>query len=84
MDAFEESYLKYDKKLKKYYDTLLLDELIFLNYAYSNNEYGKVTVKNIFDNLHSLEYSKKDINDIIDNALYLVKLKYNFDVNSFK
>ncbi len=84
MDIFDKTFLKQEKRIKKYYDTLLLTELIYLNYSYSNKECHGTTIENIYNNLHKVKYSKKDIVDIINNALYLVKLKYNFDANSFK
>ena len=82
--TIDELFLRDEKRIKKLYDTELLARLLLLNYEFSNNKYHNTTANEIFDNLHKISYSKKDIEEIMSNSLILLNIKYNVKVNNLE
>lgn len=60
----------------------LLAHLLLLNYQFSNNKYHNISANEIFKNLHKIKYSKKDLEQIKNNAIALLDIKYNIRVNN--
>lgn len=48
MDTFEKQYRFKEKELLCYINSILLSELIFLNYSFSNKEYNGIGGKEIW------------------------------------
>lgn len=82
--TIDELFLRDEKRTKKLYDTELLAKLLLLNFEFSNNKYHGTTATDVFNNMHNVKYSKKDIQDIKNNAIKLLKIKYNIDVIKFE
>lgn len=82
--TIDELFLRDEKKIKKLYDTELLARLLLLNYEFSNNKYHNVNASDILNNLHKVKYSKKDLVQIKNNAIALLKIKYNIGVKNFE
>ena len=77
-------FLRDEKRIKKLYDTELLAHLLLLNYQFLNNKYHNISVSEIFKNLHRVKYSKKDLEQIKNNAIVLLDIKYNIRVNNLE
>lgn len=82
--TLDKLFLKNEHEIKKYYDTELLANLLLLNYEFSNNKYLGITSDDIFRNIHKTIYSKSEIKEIKDNAVILLKIKYNIKVNDLE
>lgn len=82
--TIDELFLRDEKRIKKLYDTELLARLLLLNYEFSNNKYHNVNASDILNNLHKVKYSKKDLVQIKNNAIALLKIKYNIGVKNFE
>lgn len=82
--TIDELFSRDEKRIKKLYDTELLARLLLLNYEFSNNKYHNVKANNIMDNLHKVKYSKKDLEQIKNNAIALLEIKYNVKVKNFE
>ena len=79
--TIDELFLRDEKRIKKLYDTELLANLLLLNYQFSNNKYHNATASDVLTNLHKVKYSKKDLEQIKNNAIALLEIKYNIKVN---
>lgn len=77
-------FLRDEKRIKKLYDTELLAHLLLLNYQFLNNKYHNISASEIFKNLHRVKYSKKDLEQIKNNAIVLLNIKYNIRVNNLE
>ena len=77
-------FLRDEKRIKKLYDTELLAHLLLLNYQFLNNKYHYISASEIFKNLHRVKYSKKDLEQIKNNAIVLLDIKYNIRVNNLE
>lgn len=77
-------FLRDEKRIKKLYDTELLAHLLLLNYQFLNNKYHNISANEIFKNLHRVKYSKKDLEQIKNNAIVLLDIKYNIRVNNLE
>ena len=75
--SMDKLFLRDEKRIKKLYDTELLAHLLLLNYQFSNNKYHNISASEIFKNLHRVKYSKKDLEQIKNNAIALLDIKYN-------
>ena len=82
--TIDELFSRDEKIIKKLYDTELLARLLLLNYEFSNNKYHNVNASDILNNLHKVKYSKKDLEQIKNNAIALLKIKYNTEVKDFE
>ena len=78
MNIFDIDYNKKEKDLFKYHYTCLLSELLLLNYEFSNHEYNGTTGKDVFNKMKKkIKLSEKEKQNIIDNAISLIEIKYN-------
>lgn len=77
-------FLRDEKRIKKLYDTEMLAHLLLLNYQILNNKYHNISASEIFKNLHRVKYSKKDLEQIKNNAIVLLDIKYNIRVNNLE
>lgn len=82
--SMDKLFLRDEKRIKKLYDTELLAHLLLLNYQFSNNKYHNISASEIFKNLHRVKYSKKDLEQIKNNAIALLDIKYNIRVNNLE
>lgn len=82
--SMDKLFLRDEKRIKKLYDIELLAHLLLLNYQFLNNKYHNISVSEIFKNLHRVKYSKKDLEQIKNNAIVLLDIKYNIRVNNLE
>ena len=82
--TIDELFSRDEKRIKKLYDTEILAKLLLLNYEFSNNKYHNVNATDILNNLHKVKYSKKDLEQIKNNAIALLDIKYNIKVNDLE
>lgn len=82
--SMDKLFLRDEKRIKKLYDTELLAYLLLLNYQFLNNKYHNISASEIFKNLHRVKYSKKDLEQIKNNAIALLDIKYNIRVNNLE
>ena len=83
--SLDDIFARDEKRTRKLYDTELLTELLLLNYEFSNYKYLGVTGTNIFNNLHKkIKYSNEELEEIKNNAIALLKIKYNIKVKNFE
>jgi len=79
MSTLDDMYLKEERDLKIYYCTVLLSELLKINYEYSNKEYNNVCGDDIFNIANRKEkFTATERNMIIENALIILKIKYGY------
>lgn len=79
MQTLDDLYLKEERELKIYYSTLLLSELLKINFEYSNKEYNNICGDDVFKITTSeVKYTNEEKNMIIENALTLLKIKYGY------
>ena len=84
------SLIDYDYRVKErktilYYNTLLLSELVYLNYEFSNNKYNGITGNDIFNLLNrKIQLTKQEKENIINNATFLIKFKYNKNIIDYE
>ena len=75
MNIFEKDYKKKEKNIIKFSHTILLSKLLLLNYEFSNHEYNGITGEDVFKILQKkISYSEKEKQEIIDNAIMLLKI----------
>lgn len=80
-DKFYESCRREERHFKKFFDTLLLSELLRINYEYSMQEYHNITGEDIFKStIRKEKYSDKEKEEIIKNAIILLNIKYNYPI----
>lgn len=85
MNIFDIDYNKKEKALFKYHYTCLLSELLLLNYEFSNHEYNGTTGQDVFYKLQKkIKLSEKEKQNMIDNAISLIKTKYNKKLSNFE
>lgn len=85
MNVFDKEYKEKEKKIIKFFHTILLSKLLLLNYEFSNHEYNGTTGEDVFKILHKkISYSKKEKQEIIDNAIMLIKIKYGKTLIDFE
>lgn len=82
--TIDELFSRDEKRIKKLYDTELLANLLLLNYQFSNNKYHNVNASDILNNLHKIKYSKNDLEQIKNNAIALLDIKYNIKVKDYE
>ena len=75
MNIFDKDYKKKEKNIIKFSHTILLSKLLLLNYEFSNHEYNGTTGEDVFKILQKkISYSEKEKQEIIDNAIMLLKI----------
>lgn len=78
MSTIQQYYKRKERKIKKYHFTLLLADLLWENYLYCNYKYDHITGDDVFEtSLRKENYSSKEKEKIIQNALLLLQIKYN-------
>ncbi len=76
MNVFDKEYKKEEKNIIKFYHTILLSKLLLLNFEFSNYEYNGTTGDDAFKILQKkINYSEKEKQEIINNAIMLLKIK---------
>ena len=84
MDLINYDYCNKERQTILYYNTLLLSELLYLNYEFSNNKYNSISGTDVFNLLNrKIQLTKQEKNDIINNAIFLIKLKYNRKLKNY-
>lgn len=74
----DEYYSKNEKRIIKFHHKLLLADLLYLNYAFSNNEYDGVTGEDILKYvIKGTRYTNLEKLEIMDDAMMISKIKYN-------
>lgn len=79
MKALTRRYLKEKHGKIKFYLTLMLAEFILLDYIYSNEI---DIIKLLYEITNKNEFSKKEKEEIIKNALKFLLIKYNLDLTN--
>lgn len=79
MKAITRRYLKEKHDKIKIYLTLMLAEFILLDYIYSNEI---DIIKLLYEITNKNEFSKKEKEEIIKNALKFLLIKYNLDLTN--
>lgn len=75
MNTFDRDYKEKERNTIKYFHTILLSKLLLLNYEFSNHEYNGTTGEDVFKILQKkINYSEKEKQEIIDNAIMLLKI----------
>lgn len=78
MKSSDEYYLKDEKRIIKYHHKLLLADLLYLNYAFSNNEYDGITGEDVLKYvIKGTRYTDLEKLEIMDDAMMILKIKYN-------
>lgn len=72
MKSSDKYYLKDEKRIIKYHHKLLLADLLYLNYAFSNNEYEGVTGEDILEFvIDKTKYTDLERIEIMDDAMMI-------------
>lgn len=79
MKAITRQYLKEKHDKIKFYLTLMLAEFILLDYIYSNEI---DIIKLLYEITNKNEFSKKEKEEIIKNALKFLLIKHNLDLTN--
>ena len=78
MKSSDKYYYKDEKRVIKYHHKLLLADLLYLNYAFSNNEYDGITGEDVLKYvIKGTRYNGLEQLEIIKEAKILFKIKYN-------
>lgn len=76
----EEKFIKEENKLRMENDAKLLEDLIFLNYEYSNDK--PININHIFKTLHdTISYTKDEEEKIKKRALIYLRVDYGLEFN---
>lgn len=76
----EEKFIKEENKLRMENDAKLLEDLIFLNYEYSNDK--PININHIFKTLHdTVNYTKDEKEKIKKRALIYLRVDYGLEFN---
>lgn len=76
----EEKFIKEENKLRMENDAKLLEDLIFLNYEYSNDK--PININHIFKTLHdTISYAKDEEEKIKKRALIYLRVDYGLEFN---
>ena len=82
----DELFKKDERKIRKLFDTRLLAELLYLNYEFNNKKYhNEISGKTIINSLHSkIKYTKREKQEIVTNAILLLKINHNVSLVDFE
>ena len=85
MGAIDDSYKREEKKLILHYASMLLGDLILLNYQYGNKEYNGVKGKDLLSILKNSMLFIKDEEEkkVIDKSIQFLNFKYDLKVEDF-
>ena len=85
MGSIDESYFKERNDLFRFYDTVMLVKLLYLNYVYSNAKYNGTTGDDVWNELiQKHKYNIKDKSKVISDAIKLLEIEYNIKVDDFE
>lgn len=74
----EISYKKQERELIKYHQTLLLADLLYLNWEHSRYEYENIKPEDLLKQvIKGTRYNGLEQLEILEEAKELVKIKYN-------
>lgn len=80
-DSFYKLYQNEEKHFKKLYDTLLLSELLRINYEYSTYKYYGLQGNDVWKTVkRKINYSEKEEKEIFKNAVVLLNIKYGYPI----
>ena len=82
--SINELFLKDEKRIKRLYKTALLAELLYFNYEYSSNKHDGITESDIFNSIKTDDFSNKELEKIKNDAIRLLKIKYNINVVDYE
>lgn len=84
--AIDELFISDERKIRKLYETKLLSELLYLNYEFDNKKYhSEVTGNTIYTSLHdSINFTNKEQQEIVNNAILLLKVNHNVKLLDFE
>ena len=85
MVAIDDSYKREEKKLILHYASMLLGDLILLNYQYGNKEYNGIKGKDLLSILKNSMLFIKDEEEkkVIDKSIQFLNFKYDLKVEDF-
>lgn len=85
MGAIDDSYKREEKKLILHYASMLLGDLILLNYQYGNKEYNGIKGKDLLSILKNSMLFIKDEEEkkVIDKSIQFLNFKYDLKVEDF-
>lgn len=84
MKKIDKLYLEEDKKIRILHESYLLADLLFLNYKYPNSYYYDNSIDSIYNSIHDqIVLNKKEQSKVIEDALILLKIKYNISIDDF-
>lgn len=78
MKSSDKYYLNDEKRFIKYHHKLLLADLLYLNYAFSNNKYDGITGEDVLKYvIKETRYTALEKLGIMNDAMMILKIKYN-------
>lgn len=84
MKKIDKLYLEEDKKIRILHESYLLADLLFLNYKYPNSYCYDNSIDSIYNSIHDqIVLNKKEQSKVIEDALILLKIKYNISIDDF-
>ena len=83
LNEIDKSYYLAMKNKKKYMDTMLLMEMLYETYCYSGDEYNNMNCDKLLRKMIKIKsYTKREIDLIKQNAIRLLKIKYEVSINN--
>ena len=83
LNEIDKSYYLAMKNKKKYMDTMLLMEMLYETYCYSGDEYNNMNCDKLLRKMIKINsYNKREIDLIKQNAIRLLKIKYEVSINN--
>lgn len=77
-------YYEEEKKIRKYFDTQLLSELLYINTKYPNSGYYCEKKEYLYDTIFdTVVYTDEELTEIRNNAIQLLKIKYNINADDY-
>ncbi|MDO5569819.1 MAG: hypothetical protein Q4G04_06965 [bacterium] len=84
MDAIDKMYIREKRNGLKYYDTLRLTFLLYIEYLYSIELASDKSIDDLINELSiNNNYDEKEIIKMKDNASDLLKIKYSISITTF-
>ncbi|MFI3307687.1 MAG: hypothetical protein R3Y21_03885 [Mycoplasmatota bacterium] len=85
LSEIDKQYYGQLNKEKKYSDTLLLTEFLINTYYYSANLNNNITIYDLLKKIETNEkYTKHTKDMIVQNAIKILKIKYNIEIRSIE
>ena len=83
LNEIYKSYYLAMKNKKKYMDTMLLMEMLYETYCYSGDGYNNMNCDKLLRKMIKIKsYTKREIDLIKQNAIRLLKIKYEVSINN--